>query len=254
MLRTLAIVSNQIVLSFGVLIAFWSPKQSKNEGELYIVHGKAFGSSNSWRTKLWSSIALCQSRSKNARRGSKEKSAMKHSWWQSCQPLLEHFLESNLCMLYVVLKLRKSTIQCFKRCTIQSWNEGVTTIARQSLQAEGRILHSVMKSPFCCEMISQPFCTVLWIFPWSFSARWKPNTANWKTTSHRCEISRLLRSDFAALFVRLRISQTSFSPAKWSLVLPDICDRHFWIFCFRFLMSKSPFSPCNPPIIGFLSY
>ena len=38
------------------------------------------------------------------------------------------------------------------------------------------------------------------------------------------------------------------------LKLPDICDRHFWIFCFRFLMSKSPFSPCNPPIIGFLSY
>ena len=31
------------------------------------------------------------------------------------------------------------------------------------------------------------------------------------------------------------ISQTSFSPAKWSLVLPDICDRHFEIFFFRFL-------------------
>ena len=31
------------------------------------------------------------------------------------------------------------------------------------------------------------------------------------------------------------ISQTSFSPAKWSLVLPDICDRHFGIFFFRFL-------------------
>ena len=51
-----------------------------------------------------------------------------------------------------------------------------------------------------------------------------------------------------------KISQTLFSPAKWSLVLPDICNRHFWIFFFRFLMSKSPFSPCNPPIIGFLSY
>ena len=31
MLRTLAINSNQIVLSFGVLIAFLSPKQSKIE-------------------------------------------------------------------------------------------------------------------------------------------------------------------------------------------------------------------------------
>ena len=35
--------------------------------------------------------------------------------------------------------------------------------------------------------------------------------------------------------------------------LPDICDQHFEIFCFRYLMSKSPNSPCNPPIIGFLS-
>ena len=37
------------------------------------------------------------------------------------------------------------------------------------------------------------------------------------------------------------------------LKLPDICDRHFEIFCFRYLMSKSPNSPCNPPIIGFRS-
>ena len=37
------------------------------------------------------------------------------------------------------------------------------------------------------------------------------------------------------------------------LKLPDICDQHFEIFCFRYLMSKSPNSPCNPPIIGFLS-
>ena len=50
------------------------------------------------------------------------------------------------------------------------------------------------------------------------------------------------------------ISQTSFSLAKWSLVLPDICDRHFEIFFFRFLFSKSQNSPCKPPIIGFLNY
>ncbi|RVW25139.1 hypothetical protein CK203_110586 [Vitis vinifera] len=39
------------------------------------------------------------------------------------------------------------------------------------------------------------------------------------------------------------------------LKLPDIFDRHlryFGIFCFRYLMSKSPNSPCNPPIIRFL--
>ena len=36
-------------------------------------------------------------------------------------------------------------------------------------------------------------------------------------------------------------------------VLLKLPDRHFEIFCFRYLMSKSPFSPCNPPIIGFPS-
>ena len=37
------------------------------------------------------------------------------------------------------------------------------------------------------------------------------------------------------------------------LKLPDISNRHLEIFCFRYLLSKSPKSPCNPPIIGFLS-
>nr|CAN66940.1 hypothetical protein VITISV_010067 [Vitis vinifera] len=37
------------------------------------------------------------------------------------------------------------------------------------------------------------------------------------------------------------------------LKLPDIFDRIFEIFCFRYLLSKSLNSPCNPPIIGFLS-
>ena len=43
------------------------------------------------------------------------------------------------------------------------------------------------------------------------------------------------------------------SAAEFLLKLPDISDRLFEIFCFRYLMSKSPNSPCNPPIIGFLS-
>ena len=38
------------------------------------------------------------------------------------------------------------------------------------------------------------------------------------------------------------------------LKLPNICNRHFFrFFCSRYLMSKSPNSPCNPPIIRFLS-
>ena len=46
MLGTLAIVSNNCVEFWCFLIALCSPKQFKNEGELYIIHGKAFGSSN----------------------------------------------------------------------------------------------------------------------------------------------------------------------------------------------------------------
>ena len=50
--------------------------------------------------------------------------------------------------------------------------------------------------------------------------------------------------NFAANFAQCR---------RVLLKLPDICHRHLEIFCFRYLMSKSPNSPCNPPIIGFLS-
>ena len=63
-------------------------------------------------------------------------------------------------------KLRKSTIQCFKRWAIQSWNEGITVIASRSLQDEGRMLHDCEISLWlqkCCPFptkISQPFCTV----------------------------------------------------------------------------------------------
>ena len=102
--------------------------------------------------KNWSFKVLCHKQIRNARRGSKEKSNMKHSWWQSFQPLLEHFLKFNLCMLYVVSKLRKSKIQCFKRCVIQSWNEGVTAIARRSLQVEGKF-HTTAKSALGCENV-----------------------------------------------------------------------------------------------------
>ena len=105
-------------------------------------------SSNSWRTKLWSSLALFQSRSKyarrEARREEKQSEENRGQQLQSSFTLLEHFLKSIFYILYTISKLRKSRIQCFKRCVIRSWNEGVTAIASRSLQ-------SVAKSAFCCE-------------------------------------------------------------------------------------------------------
>ena len=63
---------------------------------------------------------------------------------QSSCALLEHFPKSIFYILYTISKLRKSRIQCFKRCVIRSWNEEVTAIESRSLQ-------SVAKSAFCCE-------------------------------------------------------------------------------------------------------
>ena len=59
------------------------------------------------------------------------------SWTEMLQPhpisllldtFLEHFMELKLCIPYVVLKLRKSGVQCFKRCAIWIWNEEVMAI------------------------------------------------------------------------------------------------------------------------------
>ena len=166
-------------------------------------------------------------------------------------------MKSNWCMLYTISKLRKSTIQCFKRCAIRSWNEEVAAIASQSLWAEGSILQSAAKSPFCCEVISQPFCTIGCISFWScpiYAASWELRTSRWKPTSQPCEDSMLLRNDFAALLSVCEISQTPFSLAKWFLEHPDICYRHWEIFYIRFLLSKSQNTPCKPPITRFFSF
>ena len=51
-----------------------------------------------------------------------------------------------------------------------------------------------------------------------------------------------------------RVSQSFCTVPRCSPEAPDMSNRHFEIFCFRYLLSKSLNSPCNPPIIGFLSY
>ena len=138
MLRTLAINSNQFVLSFGVLIAFWSPKQSKFEESYLESMAKQWKSQKHKEPKVWSFKFLCHKQSGMQGGEVKKISAMKHSWWQSFQPLLEHFLKSNLYMLYFVSKITKSKIQCIKRFANRSWNEEVRAIGSRSLQAEGQ--------------------------------------------------------------------------------------------------------------------
>ena len=111
-------------------------------------------------------------------------------------------------------------------------------IASQSLQAEGSIFQSVAKSPFCYEVISQPFCTVGCISFWRcpiYAASWKLRTSRWKPTSQPCENSLLLRSDFAALLECLRnLADTIFScemvPGASRYLLPTFGDILHQIF------------------------
>lgn len=167
-------------------------------------------------SELWSLKVLYHNQSGMQGGEVKRESTLKHSWWQSFQPLLEYFLKSNLCMLYVVSKIGKSTIQCFKRFANQSWNEEVRANGSRSLQAEGQFRRAA-KSAF------------------------------------GCEINLRLRNDFAAILFVCEISQPFCAPAKFSWVLPVICDHRFLLFCLRYLLSKCQFSPCNPPIRWFLS-
>ena len=143
--------------SLHVFISLWINSSMPNDGgATWTSYGKAYGSSNSWRTKLWSSIALCLSRSKYARkehwRKEKQSEENKGQQLQSSCTLLEHFPKSIFYILYTISKLRKSRIQCFKPCTIWSWNEEVTAFGRWLLQAEGRIQQSVAKST--CEIFA----------------------------------------------------------------------------------------------------
>ena len=115
-------------------------------------------------SELWSLKVLCHNQSGMQGGEVKRESTLKHSCWQSFQPLLEYFLKSNLCMLYVVSKIGKSTIQCFKRFANQSWNEEVRANGSRSLQAEGQFRSHFVRlrnSPECFQIFA---ANVFWYF------------------------------------------------------------------------------------------
>ena len=170
-----------------------------------------------WRTEALKSFPISKS-------GMQEGEAKRNLIWSilkdsHCQPLLEHFLDLNSCILYVVLKLGKLAIQCFKWCAIQSWNEGVTAIRIRSLKVEGQFCRAA-KSAFGCKI--------------------KRRVAK---SAFGCEMVSFMLRNFAALLHGFEIL----------LSFPIFATDIFEIFCFRYLMSKSPNYPCNPPIIGFLT-
>ena len=84
------------------------------------------------------------------------------SWMEMLQPhqisllldtFLEHFMELKLCILYIILKLRKSEIHSFKRCMIWIWNEEVMAVWRQTTQKCENVQMSfkpIFKHPRLC--------------------------------------------------------------------------------------------------------
>ena len=91
---------------------------------------------------------------------------------------------------------------------------------------------------------------------------WRRGTFRIRNSVRRHFIAEWERRTFQLLWSDLSGSSDSTYQESFSLSiqchgvllkLPDISDRHPEIFCFRYLLSKSPKSPCNPPIIGFLS-
>ena len=137
---------------------------------------------------------------------------------------------------------------------------GVETKKLQPLQVN----HSKLKKAFCKSVAKSPF---LWFrslfvqcggFPPEV-ARYMRQVGSWEPQDES-QLRSLAKSAVCCKVISqpfvciCEISQTSVAPAKWSLVLPDIYDRHLEIFFIRFLLSKSQNSPCKPPIISFLSF
>ena len=92
---------------------------------------------------------------------------------------------------------------------------------------------------------------------WRSYSRWKPITPSWRPISqlrnHKvlvvksafgCEMETFSLRNFAAHLICL------WNPPKCFQIF---ATNSFRFFFFRYLLFKSSFSPCNPPIIGFLS-
>ena len=136
---------------------------------------------------------------------------------------------------------------------------GVEMKELQPLQAD----YSKLKEEFCTALRNHPF-VAKWFCSLFVQCYGFPPEVSRHVGSRIPQDERPLRSVaksagccevISQTFLYIcEISQTSFAPVKWSLVLPDIYYRHLEIFFIRFLLSKSQNSPCNPPIISFLSF
>ena len=134
----------------------------------------------------------------------------------------------------------------------------VETKELQPLQAD----HSKLKEEFCTTLRNHPF-VARWFRSLFVQCCGFPPEVSRHDGSRIPQAERPLRSVAKSAvccevisqpFVCIcEISQTSFSPAKWSLMLPDICAPTLLDLFFRYFCINFHYSPCNPPTIRFLS-
>ena len=135
MLRTLAIISNQIMLSLVFLIVFLSPKQSMIEGELCIIHGKANGSSFTRRIQA---LELCSPFPK-ANQECKEEKERNLTWRNSrWQKLLDTFwVLPRVYFIHIIcffedLEVRSPTLQTVRKLELKRRSYGCLKTTAQS--------------------------------------------------------------------------------------------------------------------------
>ena len=119
MLRTLAIVSNQIVLSFGVFDSILITKAIQDWGEFYKIHGKTIGSLFTWRIqalKLYNPFPKANHECKEGKQ--REKSNMKNSRGQQ---LLDTF--GALLGVYFMYTICRFEAREFRSPTLKTVHE-----------------------------------------------------------------------------------------------------------------------------------
>ena len=158
MLRTLAIVSNQIMLSFGVFDSFLITKAIQDWGKFYRIQGKLNGSSFTRRIQaleLHSPLPKVNQECKEGKQ--REKSNMKKF---KRTATLRHISSTFWSPFYAYhMSFRSSGSQESNASNgAQSWNEEVMAIGSKSQQVERQFRklrnHKVLvaKSAFLCEM------------------------------------------------------------------------------------------------------
>ena len=188
MLRTLAINSNQIVLSFGVLIAFWSPKQSKIE-------------------------------------------------------------EISLESMQGVYPDRASGYTIGGHPGNISGQDAIVSSGQHSTRVVHiRIVGCAAIPPGCRHFTpgAPPFHLGIW-HP-AHDDGWERMHFNLSRRTYPDLLIAVYPDGRAAILHSAAVFSWSF------LIFATDILGYFEIFCFRYLLSKSPKSPCNPPIIGFLNY